>query len=76
MEFNETFAHVAKFTTTRTMVAIGSAIHLEMHQMDVKTMFVNKEFEEDIYIKQLQGFIQEGKHHLVCKLKKLSYGLK
>jgi hypothetical protein len=76
VEFNETFALVAKFTTIRTMVVIGATMDLEMHQMDVKTTFLNGESKEDIYMEKPQGFIQEGKYHLICKLKKSLYGLK
>jgi hypothetical protein len=58
------------------MLAIGGAMDLEIHQMDVKTAFLNGELEEDIYMDQLQGFMQDGKEHLVCELKKSLYGLK
>jgi hypothetical protein len=76
VDFNETFAPVAKFTTIRCMLAIGAAMDLEIHQMDVKTAFLNGELEEDIYMDQPQGFVQDGKEHMVCKLKKSLYGLK
>ncbi len=75
VDFNETFASMAKFTTIRCMPAIGAAMDLEIHQMDVKTAFLNGELEEDIYMDQPQGFVQDGKEHLVCKLKKSLYGL-
>jgi hypothetical protein len=45
VDFNETFAHVAKFTTIICMLAIGSAMDLEIHQMNVKTAFLNGELE-------------------------------
>jgi len=57
------------------MPAIGVAMDLEIHQMDLKTAFLNGELEEDIYMDQPQGFVQDGKEHLVCKLKKSLYGL-
>jgi hypothetical protein len=34
------------------MLAIGAAMDLEIHQMDVKTTFLNGELEEDIYMDQ------------------------
>ena len=76
VDFNETFAPVAKFSTIRCLLALGAAMDLEMHQMDVKTAFLNGELEEDVYMDQPPGFVQEGQAHLVCKLKKSLYGLK
>ena len=76
IDFNETFALVAKFSTIRCILALGAAMDLEMHQMDVKTAFLNGELEEDIYMDQPQGFERQGAEHLVCKLKKSLYRLK
>jgi len=44
--------------------------------MDVKTTFLHKDLEEEIYMKQHEGFVVKGKKELVCKLKKSLYGLK
>ena len=44
--------------------------------MDVKTVFLNGSLEENIYMKQPEGFIAKGKEHLVCKLNRSIYGLK
>lgn len=76
VDFHETFAPVAKFTTIRCILAIGAAMDLEMHQMDVKTAFLNGELDEDIYMVQPEGFVQPGNENLVCKLNKSLYGLK
>jgi len=48
---------------------------LELHQMDVKTAFLCENLD-DVYIDQPVGFIEKGKEHMVCKLKKSIYGLK
>jgi hypothetical protein len=68
VDFHETFAPVAKFTTIRCILAIGAAMDLEMHQMDVKTAFLNGDLEEDIYMVQPEGFVQQGNEHLVCNM--------
>nr|KYP46270.1 Retrovirus-related Pol polyprotein from transposon TNT 1-94 [Cajanus cajan] len=44
--------------------------------MDVKTTFINGNWEENVYMAQPMGFSVEGKEHMVCKLKKSIYGLK
>jgi hypothetical protein len=44
--------------------------------MDVKTTFLLGDMEEEIYMKQLEGFVVKGKKELVSKRKKSLYGLK
>ena len=44
--------------------------------MNVKTVFLNGDLEENVYIDQPMGFLVEGNEHMVCKLKKSIYGLK
>jgi hypothetical protein len=46
-----------------------------LYQMDVKTTFLNEEIEEEVYIKQLDGFMIHEESH-VCRLNKSLYGLK
>ena len=76
VDFNETFAPMAKFIIIRNTLAIGTAMDWEIHQMDVKTTFVNEIFKVKIYMDQLEGFVQEENEHLVCKLKNTLYGIK
>jgi hypothetical protein len=76
VDFDETFAPVAKFITIRCILAIAAAMDWEIHQMDVKTAFLNGVLEVVIYMDQPEEFVQKGKEHLVCKLIKALYGLK
>jgi len=57
-------------------MALVAHYDLELHQMDVKIAFLNKDLEEDVYMGQLVGFTEEGKDHMVCKLNRSIYKLK
>jgi hypothetical protein len=76
VDYNETFARVAKFTSIHCILALMALEDMEIHQMDVKTTFLNGELEEEIYMEQPQGFVHQGGEHLVCKIHKSLYGLK
>jgi hypothetical protein len=58
------------------MLSIFVAFDFEVEQMDVKTTFLHGDMEEEIYMKQPQGFVVKGKKELVCKMKNSMYGLK
>ncbi|GJU14938.1 retrotransposon protein, putative, ty1-copia subclass [Tanacetum coccineum] len=58
------------------ILAIVALRNLEVHQMDVKTAFLNGDLEEEIYMNQLKGFIAPGQEGKVCRLVKSLYGLK
>jgi hypothetical protein len=70
VDYNETLAPVIKFTSIRCILALATLEDMEIHQMDVKTTFLNGKIEEEIYMEQPQGFVHQGGEHLVCKLHK------
>jgi hypothetical protein len=76
VDYNETFAPVAKFTSIHCILALAALEDMEIHLMDVKIAFLNGKLEEEIYMEQPQGFVHQGGEHLVCKLHKSLYGLK
>ena len=57
VDYDETYAPVAKFTSIRAILSIGASYDLEIHQMDVKTAFLNGDLIEDIYMKVPEGRI-------------------
>jgi len=58
------------------LIAIVALNNLEIHQMDVKTAFLNKYIDEEIYIEQLEGFKVSGHERKMCKLVQYLYSLK
>jgi hypothetical protein len=76
IDFGEIFSSVAKLTSIRFMLFVVVAFDFEVEQMDVKKTFLHGDLEEEIYMKQPEGFVVKGKKELVCKLKKSLYGLK
>ena len=76
IDYNETFAPVVKFTSIRALLALAAHQNWEVHQMDVKTAFLNGDLEETIYMQQPEGFVVSGKEDMVYQLKKSIYGLK
>ena len=76
IDFQEVFSPVVKMTTLRVLFAIVAALDLELDQMDVHTAFLHGDIDEELYMKQPEGFVIPGKEHLVCKLNRSLYGLK
>ena len=74
--YDETFSPVVRFSSIRTLLAFAIQIDMLIHQMDVVTAFLNGKLKEEICMQQPPGYVEQGKEHLVCKLKKSLYGLK
>ena len=76
VDYEETFAPVARLEAIRMFLAFASHKKLKVYQMDVKSAFLNGYLQEDVYIEQPDGFQLSNKGDYVCKLKKALYGLK
>lgn len=76
IDFEETFAPVARLEAIKMFLAIACFRNLKIHQMDVKSTFFNGTLEEEVYVEQPKGFMLTKNHDYVCKLKKALYGLK
>uniref|UniRef100_A0AAV1TYA3 Reverse transcriptase Ty1/copia-type domain-containing protein n=1 Tax=Peronospora matthiolae TaxID=2874970 RepID=A0AAV1TYA3_9STRA len=76
VDYEETFAPVAKFTSIRVVLSMAAKYGLMLHQMDVKTAFLNGSLNEDIYMDQPDGYLEATQPDYVCKLKRSLYGLK
>eukprot|EP00253_Pinus_taeda_P032259 PITA_32259 len=76
IDYEETFAPVVKYTSIGTVISLVAQMGWEIHQMDVKTTFLNRVIEEELYIEQPEGFETHEKKSHICRLKKALYGLK
>ena len=78
IDFDETFAPVAKIESIQLLCALAAALDWEIHIIDINSAFLNSEMPPDqpAYVKQPVGFEAKGKEHLVWLLLKALYGLK
>jgi hypothetical protein len=77
IDYNETFAPVARYGSVRLLLAIAAAKGWDVEQLDVKTAFLHGEIDmPDIYVKQPKGFVKKGQESKVYRLLRSLYGLK
>ncbi|GJU57209.1 retrovirus-related pol polyprotein from transposon TNT 1-94 [Tanacetum coccineum] len=76
IDFEESFALVARIEAIRIFIANVASKNMTIYQIDVKTTFLNGELKEEVYVSQLEGFIDPDHPTHVYRLKKALYGLK
>nr|GFA20895.1 hypothetical protein [Tanacetum cinerariifolium] len=76
INFEESFALVARLEAIRIFLAFAAHKNMVVYQMDVKTAFLNGNLWEEVYVSQPDGFVDPGNPNHVYKLKKALYGLK
>ena len=76
IDYEETFAPVARMETVRAVFSIAAQNKWKVYQMDVKSAFLNGVLMEEVYVEQPFGYEKKGQEHKVFKLKKALYGLK
>ncbi len=74
IDYDETFAPVARITSFRFLISFANQFKLLIHHMDVKTAFLNGKLKEEIYMRVPDEI--KCKDNQVCKLNKAIYGLK
>ena len=74
IDYTDTFAPVTKFTTIRALLTLATKYNLEIHQMDMKSAFLNGELDEEIFLEPPPGF--RSSRYKVWQLLCALYGLK
>ena len=77
IDYNETFSPTARMTSVRILMQLAVQYDLIVHQLDVKTAYLNAPIDQEIYVEQPEGFIVgKSSENLVWRLNKSLYGLK
>ncbi|GKF01734.1 retrotransposon protein, putative, ty1-copia subclass, partial [Tanacetum coccineum] len=76
VDYGETFSPVADIRSIRILLAIVAFYDYEIRKMDVKTTFLNGYLSANVYMVQLEGFVDPKYPNKVCKLQRSIYGLK
>ena len=69
--YEDTFAPRARYSSTRTSMALASMMKWDLHQMDVKRAFLNGMIEEEVYIEHQKGFESNTKLLMYVSWKRL-----
>ena len=76
IDYDETFAPVARLDSVRIFLAYAAHKNFDVYQMDVKCAFLNGEIEETVYVEQPPGFVNDKFPNHCYLLNKAVYGLK
>ena len=76
IDCEETFEPTTRYTTIRYFFSLAATMGWNIHQMDVKTAFLNGTINEEVYIEQPKGSEVNNRDTHVCRLNKALYDLK
>ncbi|GJS82543.1 ribonuclease H-like domain-containing protein [Tanacetum coccineum] len=76
VDFDKTFSPVVKLATIRMVLCLAMSRKWPLHQLDVKSAFLNGDLSKTVYMHQPPGFVDSRYPHHVCLLQRSLYGLK
>ena len=76
IDYEETFAPVARYSSIQTIISLAVEKRWCGHQMDIKTVFLNRVIQEEVFIEHPKGFHVENRETHVCMFQRALYELK
>ena len=76
MDYSNTFSLVVKMTYVQLFISLAATYHWDLHQLDIKNVFLHGDLQEEVYMEQPPGFVAQGVIGKVCRHQKSLYGLK
>ena len=71
-----TFSSVAKMTSVQIFISLATTYNWDLHQLDIKNVFLHGDLQDEVYMEQPPGFDAHGEKGRLCRLRKSLYGLK
>ena len=76
IDYDEVFAPDTRLETVRLLLVLLAQQGWDVHHLDVKSAFLNRDLQEEVYVKQPDGFVKDGQEHKVYRLSKALYSLR
>ena len=76
IDYSDTFSPVAKLTYVCLFISLAASYDWDLHQLDIKNVFLHGDLQEEIYMEQPPRFVTQGEIGKACRLRKSLYGLK
>ena len=76
VDYSDTFSPISKMTSVRLLISLTTTYNWDLHQFDIKNVFLHCDLQEEVYMNQPLGFVAHEEIGKVCHLRKSLYGLK
>ena len=76
VDYYDTFSPVAKMTYVRLFISLTATYNWDLHQLDIKNVFLHGDLQEEVYMEQSPRFVAQVEIEKICRLWKSLYGLK
>ena len=67
IDYEDSFSPISKLNTIRLMIALATKHSWKLHQLDVKSTFLNGELKEEVYLVQPEGFVKKVQEHILFR---------